>query len=234
MWVSFVSLVLALLLIPLRIVGFEYMPPVDRGEIFVNVEFPTGTPLTQTQQAVLRAERVVDGVADLQSETTMAGAYQGQISGYINNGAIGQIHLFLRDRRGHSTEYWSDYLRSKLGGLLPGTNVVAVPATDPSGGIAQPIAYVVSSLTADPSQAAARAYSALAATPGTVDATTSLTNEAPQVEVEFDRNNARALDASIGTASTAVRACSSESNRRYDRLVIVTSAEPWMNSRCPV
>jgi hydrophobic/amphiphilic exporter-1 (mainly G- bacteria), HAE1 family len=205
-WVSFVSLVLALLLIPLGIVGFEYMPPVDRGEIFVNVEFPTGTPLTQTQQAVLRAERVVDGVADLQSETTMAGAYQGQISGYINNGAIGQIHLFLRDRRGHSTEYWSDYLRSKLGGLLPGTNVVAVPATDPSGGIAQPIAYVVSSLTADPSQAAARAYSALAATPGTVDATTSLTNEAPQVEVEFDRNNARALDASIGTASTAVRA----------------------------
>ena len=56
-WVSFVSLVLALLLIPLGIVGFEYMPPVDRGEIFVNVEFPTGTPLTQTQQAVLRAEQ---------------------------------------------------------------------------------------------------------------------------------------------------------------------------------
>jgi HAE1 family hydrophobic/amphiphilic exporter-1 len=205
-WISFVSLVLALLLIPLGIVGFEYMPPVDRGEIFVNIEFPTGTPLTQTQQAVLKAERVIDGIADMQSETTMAGAYQGQVSGYINNGAIGQIHLFLRDRRGHSTEYWSDYLRSKIGGLLPGANVVAVPATDPSGGIAQPIAYVVSSLTADPSQAAARAYSALAATPGTVDATTSLTNEAPQVEVEFDRNNARALDASIGTASTAVRA----------------------------
>ena len=119
MWVSFVSLVLALLLIPLGIVGFEYMPPVNRGEIFVNVEFPTGTPLTQTQQAVLRAERVVNGVADLQSETTMAGAYQGQISGYINNGAIGQIHLFLRDRRGHSTEYWSDYLRSKLGASYP-------------------------------------------------------------------------------------------------------------------
>ncbi|MFY9861367.1 MAG: efflux RND transporter permease subunit [Candidatus Cybelea sp.] len=205
-WISFVSLVLALLLIPLGIVGFEYMPPVDRGEIFVTVEYPTGTPLTQTQQAVLRAEHVVDGIADIQSETTMAGAYQGQISGYINNGAIGQIHLFLRDRRGHSTEYWSDYLRSKLGQLLPGTNVVAVPATDSSGGIAQPIAYVVSSLTADPSQAAARAYSALAATPGVVDATTSLTNEAPQVEVEFERNNARALDASIGTASTAVRA----------------------------
>jgi HAE1 family hydrophobic/amphiphilic exporter-1 len=205
-WISFVSLVLALLLIPLGVVGFEYMPPVDRGEIFVNIGFPTGTPLTQTQQAVIRAEKVVDGVVDLQAETTMAGAYQGQVSGYVNNGAIGQIHLFLRDGRGHSTSYWSEYLRAKIGKLLPGANVVAVPATDPSGGIAQPIAYVVSSLTADPSAAAARAYSALAATPGTIDATTSLTSEAPQVEVEFERNNARALDASIGTASTAVRA----------------------------
>ena len=38
-WVSFVSLVLALLLIPLGIVGFEYMPPVDRGEVFVTSVF---------------------------------------------------------------------------------------------------------------------------------------------------------------------------------------------------
>ncbi|HEX8805333.1 MAG TPA: efflux RND transporter permease subunit, partial [Candidatus Aquilonibacter sp.] len=34
-WVSFGSLVVALLLIPLGVVGFEYMPPVDRGELFV-------------------------------------------------------------------------------------------------------------------------------------------------------------------------------------------------------
>ncbi|HEY2474590.1 MAG TPA: efflux RND transporter permease subunit [Candidatus Cybelea sp.] len=205
-WVSFASLVLALLLIPLGIVGFEYMPPVDRGEIFVNIGFPTGTPLTQTQAAVRRAEAVVLGIKDLQSETSMAGAYQGQISGLINNGAIGQIHLFLRANRTNSTVYWADYLRSRIGGLIRGADVVAVPATDASGGIAQPIAYVVSSPTDDPSQAAARAFSALAATPGVVNATTSLTNDSPQVEVQFERQNARALDASIGTASTAVRA----------------------------
>jgi HAE1 family hydrophobic/amphiphilic exporter-1 len=205
-WISFASLVAALLLIPLGIVGFEYMPPVDRGEIFVNIEYPTGTPLTQTQQGVLRAEQLVDGMGDLQSETSIAGAYQGQISGYINNGAIGQIHLFLKDRRSHSTAYWVNDLRSRIGNLLPSANIVAVPATDPSGGIAQPIGYVVSSLTADPGPSAARAYAALAATPGTIDATTSFTNDAPQVEVDFERGNARALDASIGTASTAVRA----------------------------
>ena len=205
-WVSFISLVVALLLIPLGVVGFEYMPPVDRGEIFVNIEYPTGTPLTQTQAAVVRAEKLIDGMADMQSESTMAGAYQGQISGYINNGSIGQIHIFLKDGRKHSTSYWVTDLRSRIAQLLPDANIVAVPATDPSGGIAQPIGYVVSSLTTDPGPAAAQAFAALKATPGTIDATTSLTNNAPQVEVEFDRGNARALDTSIGTASTAVRA----------------------------
>ena len=81
-----------------------------------------------------------------------------------------------------------------------------MPATDPSGGIAQPISYVVSSLTLDPAPYAAKAFAALAATPGAIDVTTSQTQNAPQVEVEFDRERARALDASIGTASTAVRA----------------------------
>ncbi len=205
-WVSFGSLVLALLLIPLGIVGFEYMPPVDRGEIFVTINFPTGTPLTQTQAALRRAEQSVDGVPDLESETSMAGAYQGEVSGYINNGAVAQIHIFLKDRRGHSTTYWVDNLRKQVGQLLPDAKVVAVPATDPSGGIAQPISYVVSSLTADPSPTAARAFAALASTPGAIDATTSLAQNSPQVDIEFDRGAARALDASIGTAAQAVRA----------------------------
>ncbi len=47
---------------------------------------------------------------------------------------------------------------------------------------------------------------ALAATPGAIDVTTSAADDAPQVNVEFNRDRARALNASIGTASTAVRA----------------------------
>ncbi len=205
-WVSFGSLVFALLLIPTGIVGFEYMPPVDRGEIFVTINFPTGTTLVQTQRAALQAEQFVDGISDLQSETSIAGAYQGAISGYVNNGAVAQIHLFLKDGRSHSTAYWVQDLSRRIGQLLPAARVVAVPATDPSGGITQPISYVVSSLTSDPGPAAQRVFASLASTPGVVDATSSQTQDSPQVEVEFDRERARALNASIGTASTAIRA----------------------------
>jgi hydrophobic/amphiphilic exporter-1 (mainly G- bacteria), HAE1 family len=205
-WISFGSLGLALLLIPLGVVGFEYMPPVDRGELFVTINYPTGTPLSSVDTAVRRAEQAVLPVPDLQSETSIAGAYQGAISGYINNGAIAQIHIFLKNNRHRSTQYWATTLASRIGALLPGAQVVAVPSTDPSGGISQPIAYVVSSATSDPSAAANRAYDLLRTTPGVIDATTSNALQSPQVEVDFNRNAARALDASIGTASTAVRA----------------------------
>ena len=35
----------------------------------------------------------------MQSETALAGAYEGNLAGYINNGAIGQMHLFLQPNR---------------------------------------------------------------------------------------------------------------------------------------
>ncbi len=205
-WVSFGSLVAAILLIPLGIVGFEYYPPVDRGELFVNINYPTGTPLVSVTNAVRQAEQIVLKVPDLQSETSIAGAYEGALTGYINNGATGQIHIFLKTGRHRSTQYWSQTLASEIQQALPGAQVTGVPSTDPSGGISQPIGYVIESATADPTDAANQAFAALQKTPGVIDATTSNSLESPQIEVNFNRNAARALDASIGTASTAVRA----------------------------
>jgi hydrophobic/amphiphilic exporter-1 (mainly G- bacteria), HAE1 family len=205
-FVSFASLVLALLMIPLGIVGFEYMPPVDRGEMFVNINYPTGTPLTTVTAAVRKAEQIVLKVPDLQSETAIAGAYQGMLTGYINNGSNGQIHIFLKPGRHRSTQYWSQTLAGQIGDVLPGAQVTGVPSTDPQGGISQPIGYVIESATTDPTEAGDKAFAALEQTPGVIDATTSNALESPQIEVNFNRNAARALDASIGTASTAVRA----------------------------
>jgi HAE1 family hydrophobic/amphiphilic exporter-1 len=205
-WISFISLLVALLLIPLGVVGFEYMPPVDRGELFVTLNFPTGTPLATTTAGVQRAEKIVNGVSDVQSETSIAGAYASAISGYLNNGAIGQIHIFLKSGRHRSTQDWSQALASQIQEAVPGALVVGVPSTDPSGGISQPIGYVVQSATSDPSSASNQVFAALQKTPGVIDATTSNALESPQIEVNFNRNAARALDASIGTASTAARA----------------------------
>ena len=204
--ISALSLAGAIALIPLGLVGFEYLPPVDRGQIYLTVTYPSGTPLATTREGVLAVEHAIDQSPDVQAEFAMAGAYLGQLSGYIDNGAVGQLNVFLRDHRTHSTAYWADSFQRTAQRLVRGAVVVSVPATDISGGNAQPIDEVVSSIAGEPEAAARRVAAALAQTPGAIDVTTSASDDAPQVNVEFNRDRARALDASIGTASTAVRA----------------------------
>ena len=204
--VSAVSLVLAFALIPLGLIGFEYIPPVDRGELYITLTGPSGTPLETTRRNTLAVEKLVDAVPDLRAESSTAGAYLGQLSGYIQNAAVGQIDAYLNDKRGHTTAYWASTLQAKAQKLIPGFTVVAVPATDISGGNSQPVDEVISSLDGTPEKYAPQVAAALAATPGAIDVTNSAVANAPQFDVEFNRDRARALDASIGTAATAVEA----------------------------
>jgi HAE1 family hydrophobic/amphiphilic exporter-1 len=204
--ISAISFVLAVLLIPLGLVGFEYIPQIDRGELYLTLTFRSGTPLETTRRKMLAVEQLVDHIPDVRAESSTAGAYLGQLSGFIDNPAVAQIDIFLRDHRSHSTAYWAAYLQAAAQRIAPDATVVAVPATDIAGGNAQPIDEVVSSLDGHPERYAAAVAAALAATPGAIDVTTSGAGDAPQLDVVFDRDRARALDTSIGTASTAVRA----------------------------
>ena len=203
---SFASLAVAFLLIPLGLVGFEYIPPVDRGEVFITLTFPSGTPLETTRRGTLAVERIVEQIADYRADSSTAGAYLGQLTGFIDNGAIGQIAVYLKDDRGRSTAYWADQIQRQAARAVPKATIVAVPATDIAGGNSQPIDEVVTDLGGQPEKYAAQVVAALKATPGAIDVTTSAAANAPQVEVRFDRESARTLSASIGTASTAIRA----------------------------
>ena len=203
---SFASLAVAFLLIPLGLVGFEYIPPVDRGEVFITMTFPSGTPLETTRRGILAVERIVDQIADYRADSSTAGAYLGQLTGFIDNGAIGQIAVYLKDNRSRSTAYWADQIQRQAARAVPNATIVAVPATDIAGGNSQPIDEVVTDLGGQPEKYAAQVVAALKATPGAIDVTTSAAANAPQVEVRFDRDSARVLSASIGTASTAIRA----------------------------
>jgi HAE1 family hydrophobic/amphiphilic exporter-1 len=204
--ISFGSLALILLVLPLGIVGFEYIPSVDRGELFLTLNYPTGTPLETTRKGILAAERVIDGAPGVLAETALAGAYQGNLPGYVNNGAIGQLHVFLDPKRWRNTSDFGTRVLDDVRRAAPGASVVAVPATSTMGGIQQPIDEVVSAPGGDPTEAAGKVYSAMTKTAGAVDATTSDNPASPQVEVAFDRDRARALGVEVGTAASAIRA----------------------------
>ena len=204
---SVILLVLALALVPLGIIGFEYIPPIDRGEVFITLTYPNGTPLEQTRQGVLAVQRLVNRDPNVSAETALAGAYQGNLSGFINAGFIGQLHVFLQPGYGADTNAWAARIALDAQRLVPAASVVAIPATDAQGGFQQPIDEVITAVgNASPDTYAARVADALRRAPGATNVTTTSTGNAPQVNVEFERDRARALNVSIGTASTTIRA----------------------------
>jgi HAE1 family hydrophobic/amphiphilic exporter-1 len=202
-----VTFVGALFLVPLGLVGEEFIPPIDRGEIYIQMQYPVGTPLSTTTAAVLKLEAAVRDNNDIDADTASSGAYAASFGGFVSQGNVGQVHIWLRDDRRHSTDYWVQQYRDIARKTVPGALVTVVPATGTRGGNAQPIDELVTDVRGgDPTVYAQQAYRIMQQTPGATSVNSSAAALAPQVELVFDRDKARALNVSIGTAATAARA----------------------------
>ena len=204
--VSGAAVVAAILLVPLGLVGFEFIPPVDRGEIFVQLTYPTGTPLAAVNSAISAIDQRFSKLSDVDSLTALAGGTQSNFGGLIAQGSVGQIHVFLKQNRRHSTDVVARMLGRIAGQVAATAKVVAIPATGTGGGNAQPIDYLVTSTTDAPDKYAEQVADALRQTPGTLNVNTSAERLAPQMDVEFDRGLTRALNVNIGQAASAIRA----------------------------
>ncbi len=201
------TLVAAIALIwPLGLIGFEFDPPQDEGEIFVQLDYPSGTPLAVTRQAVRAIEREVNLIPDLRTETSLVGAAQSPVGGYIIDGGVGQIDLRLRNDRRYSTDYWVNYVRTLAERLAPEANPVIIPATNTYGGNWQPIDYLVSNTLGDPTQYAKQVYLALQQTPGAENVFSSASSLSPQLNISFNKDEARKRNVDIAAMATAIRA----------------------------
>jgi hydrophobic/amphiphilic exporter-1 (mainly G- bacteria), HAE1 family len=204
--VSFVAVLAAMLLLPLGIIGFEFMPPVDRGEVFVQLTYPTGTPLAFVNGKIAAMTKELAKIPDVQSQTSLAGATQSGFGGTINQGSVGQVHVFLQDNHTGTTDQWATRFGAMAQKLAPGAKIVSVAATGIGGGSTQQIDYLVTSNDDQPEKYAAKVLAALQQTQGAVNVNSSALQLAPQIDIDFDRDRARAFDINIGTAASAIRA----------------------------
>jgi HAE1 family hydrophobic/amphiphilic exporter-1 len=202
-----ITFVAALALIPLGVVGEEFIPSTDRGQLFIQLTYPLGTPVAQVRDGAFALEREVDKQPDLDSETTVAGAYSASFGGFVTQSNVAQETIYLKDNRRHSTDYWVGQFRTLARKIVPGAQSVVVPSTGGGGGNRQPIDYLVTDVSGgDPTAAALQVLDALRATPGAISANSSGTQLAPQVSIEFDRLKAQALNVNLGTAAAAAGA----------------------------
>ncbi|MHB8433520.1 MAG: efflux RND transporter permease subunit [Candidatus Tyrphobacter sp.] len=203
----FLSFVLSVALVPLGVVGETFIPPVDRGEIFVQINYPEGTPIDQVRAGAYRLEAAIDNTSDLQHETTVAGAYSASFGGFVVQPDVAQIHIFLKDARKHSTYYWVAQYRTLAHRVLPNVPTSVIPASGTGGGNAQPLDFLVSDLTGgDPTPYAQRVLALLHTVPGATSVNSSAQDLAPEVSVVFNRQKAQALDVDLGQAAEAAGA----------------------------
>ena len=196
----------AIALIPLGLIGFEFIPSVDRGQIFVSLQFPVGTPLSTTDAAVRQLTNAYLQLTDVQTITSTSGTSQAGFGGNVNLGSNGQLRVFLDPNRKQSTDIVARTMTGIGRKLVPAARVVAVPATGTRGGNAQPIDVTVSTTRGEPDAYAQKVFQALQDTPGTANVNSSALNLAPQINIEFNRDRARALNLDIGSAALAVKA----------------------------
>jgi HAE1 family hydrophobic/amphiphilic exporter-1 len=203
----FASLVFAISLVATGIVGSTFIPPVYNGQVFVQVTYPVGTPLTTTTSAVLKLEHQLRSLPEIASDTALAGGYSSPYGGLLVESNVGQIQIFLTTAGTARTPYWVNRYRQIAAQTLPNTPVLVIPATGQGGGNAQPLDELVTDVAGgDPTPYAQKVYDAMLHTPGATNVNSSAASLSPQVELLFQRAKMRALDVSIGTATTAAQA----------------------------
>ena len=200
------AVVAAIMLIPLGAIGFEFMPPVDRGEVFVQFTYPTGTPLATVNATIATMTKQLAKIPDVQSTTSLAGGTQSGFGGSINLGNVGQVHVFLQDNHKLTTDQWAQRFGTIGQQIAPSAKVVALAATGTGGGSSQQIDYLVTSADDDPEKYAPEITKVLENTQGAIAVNSSAQNLAPQMDIDFDRDRARVLAVNIGQAASAIRA----------------------------
>jgi hydrophobic/amphiphilic exporter-1 (mainly G- bacteria), HAE1 family len=203
--VSLALTVGAIALVPAGVVGFEFIPRVDRGEIFQQVDFPVGTPLAVTNAAIARLSAEIAQMNEVERVTSVAGQYQASFGGSTALGSSGQIHVFLKQQTARNTDRVAQSLGRHARNLYPTATITAIPATGTGGGNAQPIDYIITAVGDKPEPVARQVYEAMVATPGATNVNSSVMALTPQVDVTFDREAARALNVQISSAASAVR-----------------------------
>jgi HAE1 family hydrophobic/amphiphilic exporter-1 len=190
----------SLLLLPL--IGSEFLPPSDEGEVRVTGKMEIGTRLDIVDRHTRTMEQIVQAAVP---ETTASVASVGASGWRADAGSEGELRISLSpsSQRDRSNVEVAGDLRKRLAGRVPGMEIrVRAPQGQfllerllggDEGLTVEIRGYGLATLDT----LAATAALSIAAVPGITDVQTSLESGIPQQEIRIDRNKVADLGLSI-------------------------------------
>jgi len=201
--------VVSLMAAPL--VGTEFMPALDRGQVNITVEMPAGTDLDVTNRVVTEIEARVASLPEVDAVITSVGGGGMGLGGGSTDQASVRLQLKDRSERKRSAAEVAEALRQSLP-RFPGVNVWVDAPTSifggrMLGGTSAPFELALKGDELDVlKDLADRLLKLVRETPGTRQVRSSWEQARPEAHVLVDRDRAAAYGLSVGQVASAIRA----------------------------
>jgi Cation/multidrug efflux pump len=82
---ALVLFIIAVSLVPLHVVGTEYMPQSDEGSFSFNLELPVGTPVEQTNAGLLKIEQYAQTIPEMDNYSSRGSSNSGTVTVVLKN-----------------------------------------------------------------------------------------------------------------------------------------------------
>ena len=183
-----ISFIVAVLLVPMGIVGSEYMPRTDESAIQVNIELPIGYNAEQTNEVLLLFDDYLLNIPEIEHH----------LSNDTTTESNGKISISLYNRRERSKDVWQiaddirTFAKTNLGDVKVRVNEIQSSVTGVSGGktlVRSPIQIELKgsdmSLLVKESEKVQKIFQETA---GIKDIKSSYTEGVPELKVTADRD----------------------------------------------
>ncbi len=204
----------ALSLVPLALgwIPTEFSPPVNRGEVTVDLTLPAGTPLAVTDAAAFKiSNALLDDSRVKHVESSAGRAFNGTADIFAGN--VAQLAIVLTDQSATGNDLLAHI--KTLTRLAPSASIAG--AGKGMGGAA-PISYNVGGDPTTIDEAARRIAAALRESPYATDVRLSSGGLEPRLQLTVDPEKARLLNVSPDDAAQTARIASGGSIATKARL----------------
>ncbi len=190
--------IFSLALIPSGIIGAEFMPKTDESSFRINLQFPVGQSLEQTDQAAAAVEKYLASVPEVTN-------YLSNIGTPAGNSASISVQLLDRRERRRSVWQVTDEVRAGLKELVPGA-LIQVSETQSSvsgvsgggGNGGGPVQIEIRGNDTDTLvKASYKMQEALGKIKGVKDIRSSYTEGTPELRLNVDREKLRFYNTSV-------------------------------------
>jgi HAE1 family hydrophobic/amphiphilic exporter-1 len=121
--IAIVMFFASIALVPMGLIGFEFMTQVDRGEFAVTLELKPGTPIEETNRISQQVEAMIGKIPEVKRLYTNVGASNEGLIGFSSSNASEiTVTLLPKGERKRPTQEIKDEIKTKLQ-RIPGLKV---------------------------------------------------------------------------------------------------------------